>query len=568
MWDAETKCFKLLMVHSASYDNSGRPERTIGFEATDWTRDVMKSDMVRVDMSRVSGDLKINGVEKAGDKGGVADTVNGVEYTVQPAKGYLADAKGNLYDANWNSVAFNGIETGQHTWRSLSGLRNTDAWYAYGNEYLNATESVLVVDKQKVVAEGVTYSRLFLTQSLVFEAAEDNAAYTINVSEDSDLGAGYVHFAAKGRKNVTFNVVSDKSHQLDSAGYVVDAGVQANVSLRNWDSAYMREWRKVGEGTLNICGKDGNNEIFLNVGGTGKTLLNQSGGYAAYNVLLNTGSTVVIKDTSQIYRDLTFGNGGGVLDMNGNSMDWYTTKGEDRKGAFTINALTEEAVITNSAARHAELVYKESRDTCFVGSFRDSKDSSLGVTYAVAGGTWELNSIRTSLTNKDSGLTVEKGTVKLAGTPTVHGYGSLHTKDSADFSTSKGDWHYADASMNVRVKDGAVFELGSHARLTGVVTVEKGGRYVMHPGVHAEKEYIEGGEKLENTADIAAFHGHKGGVNLAAGSTLQLLPGTRAELRQLRLQNASRIEAAGAALVVEQVALVLGAPYPGQLSRA
>ena len=520
VWDDSTESFKLLMVHSESYDTSGYPEKTGGYEATDWARQVMESDTVRVDMSRVSGSLYINGVQKSEDKGGVTDTVNEVEYTVQPAKGYLADANGNLYDENWNSVAFNGIETGQHTWKSLSGLKDTEAWYAYGNEYLNATESVIVQDKDKVAAEGVTYSRLFMTQNLAFEAAADNAVYTIKVTEDTDLGAGYVHFAANGKKDVIFNVESDKSYQLDSAGYVVDAGVQVNMSLRNWDSSYMREWRKVGEGTLNICGKNGNNEIFLNVGGTGRSLLNQSGGYAAYNVLVNTGSTVVIKDTSQICRDLTFGNGGGVLDMNGNSMAWYTTNGQTRTNAFTINALTEEAVITNGAATHAELTYMESGDTRFVGSFRDSKDSSLGITYSVEGGTWELNSIRTCLTNENSGLTVEKGTVKLAGTLTVHGYGTTHTADSADFSTRENDWHYADAAMNVTVKNGATFELESHARLTGNVTVKDGGSYIMHEGVQYAEEYIEGGEKLESTAKIADYYGHKGDVSLEGTGSL------------------------------------------------
>ncbi len=534
VWDAETGSFKLLMVHSGSLDQYGKPEQTIGYEATDWTRNVMESDTVRVDMSRVSGDLCINGVQKADDKGGVSDVVNDTEYTVHPAKGYLSDAKSNiLYDKNGNSVAFNGIETGQHTWESLTGLEDTDTWYAYGNEYLTATESIIVQDKEKVPAEGVTYSRLYMTQNLVFEAAEDNAVYTINVTEDTDLGVGYLQFAANGKKQVTFNVVSEKSNLLDSAGYVVDAGVQVNVSLRNWDPSEMREWRKVGEGTLNICGKNGNNEIFLNVGGTGETLLNQSDGYAAYNVLVNTGSTVRIKDTSQIYRDLTFGNGGGVLDMNGNKMDWYTTNGEDRTGAFTINALTEEAIITNSSADHAALIYKEGGDTCFVGSFRDSNDSSLGITYSVEGGTWELNSIRTSLTHKDSGLTVEKGTVKLAGTLTVHGYGTTHTSDSADFSTRENDWHYADAKMNVTVQADATFELESHARLIGTVTVQEKGTYIMHEGVQYDEEYIEGGEKLESTADIKAYYGHKGDVKLAKDATLSWQRGST-ELASLK----------------------------------
>ncbi len=526
--DAETGSYKFLMAHRGSTNDN---KQTQGCEALEWTQNVMQADSFCVDMSKVNGALIIKGAELSedDDKGGASDTINGVTFTSQVAQGFLADKDGNLYDKNWNSY-FRAVETGQNTWKSLSNLKNSDAWYAYGNDYLNATESVMVVDKNVVAATGLTYAKLFQTQNLVFEAAADGAQYAINVVKDTDLGAGYLHFAANGRKNVTFDVNPAESNQLNSAGYVVDAGVQVNVKLRNADANYMREWRKVGEGTLNICG-NGNNEIFLNVGGAGKTLLNQEKGYAAYNVLVNTGSTVVINDTSQIYRDLTFGNGGGTLEMNGNTMDWYLSEGETRDG-FTINALTEEAIISNGSSQHAALSFKESGNQKFVGSFRDSKDSALSIIYA-GGGTWELNSIRTSLEHADSGLTVENGTVKLAGTLTVHGYGTTHSQNEADFTTRDKDWHYADAAMNVTVQKGATFELESHARLTGTVTVQEGGRYIMHEGVQYDQEYIEGGEKLESTAAIKAYYGHKGDVKLAKDATLSWQRGST-ELASLK----------------------------------
>lgn len=531
--DAETGSYKFLMAHRGSTNDN---KQTQGCEALEWTQNVMLADSFCVDMSKVNGALIIKGADlsKDDDKGGASDTINGVTFTSQVAQGFLADKDGNLYDKNWNSY-FRAVETGQDTWKSLSNLKNSDTWYAYGNDYLNATASVVVVDKNVVAATGLTYSKLFQTQNLVFESAADNAVYSINVTRDTDLGAGYLHFAANGKKNVSFNVAPVGSNQLNSAGYVVDAGVQVNVSLRNADATYMREWRKVGEGTLNICGND-NNEIFLNVGGKGKTLLNQEKGYAAYNVLVNTGSTVVIKDTTQIYRDLTFGNGGGTLDMNGTKMDWYLTKGETRDG-FTINALTEEAVISNSSSDRAVLNFKETGNQKFVGSFRDSKDSALGITYA-GGGIWDLNGIRTSLENADSGLTVENGTVKLAGSLTVHGYGTTHTRETADFTTRDKDWHYADAKMNVTVQKGATFELESHARLTGTVTVQEGGKYIMHEGVQDDYEYIEGGEKLESTAAIKDYYGHKGGVRLAKDATLSWQRGS-VEVASLKGTDAS-----------------------------
>lgn len=557
IWDGGE--YRFLMAHRGSTAGN---RQTQGCGALEWSRQVMAADSFCVDMGKVQGAVVISGAKQEADKGGMSDVVNGTRFTASAARGYLRDANGNLYDKNWNA-SFGAVESGQHTWKSLSPLKDLNAWYAYGHDYLNATESVVVVDKEVKVAGGLTYASLFQTQNLVFEAAGDKSTYTLRVDEDTDLGLGYLHVANQGYKDVSFDLVSEKNKQFDSAGFVVDAGVTLHVRLCHEKENDMREWRKVGEGQLHICGS-GKNEIFLNLGGTGCTMLNQQQGYAAYNVLLNTGAVLRIKDPEQIYRSLTFGNGGGTLDMNGCKMDWYLS-GDAARDGFTIHALTEEACISN-ASGHAGLVFREAGEHTFAGSFCDSETGSLDITYS-GGGTWTLNGIRTRLTHPSSHFTVQNGTVKLGGTLTRHGIGTLHTRESAGSLVRKNDWHYADATMNVVVKDGAVFELESHARLTGMVTVEKGGRYVMHPGVHAEKEYIEGGEQLENTADIADFYGHKGAVKLAAGASLQLQPGTRADLRLLELRHGSRIEASGALLAVEQVALVLESPYPGQLSR-
>lgn len=512
----EDGSYKLLSVHVGS---SNGEKQTHACEATDWAQEVMDADTVRVNMGLVKGTLNINGAEESTDKGSKTDEFNGVSVDVAAAKGFLTHDEGNLYDEAWNAVSFSAIATGQHTWKSLSGLKNTNNWYAYGNEYLSATPSVVIDGKDKEIATGVTYAKLFLTQNMRFDSADDNAEYTIGVTEDTDLGAGYLHFAANGHRGVQYHVVSEDNNLLNSAGYVVDAGVRVNVSLRNTDADYMREWRKVGDGELRICG-EGNNEIFLNVGGSGRTVLEQKNGYAAYNVIVNTGSTLVISDTAQIARDLTLGNGGGTLDMNGNSMDWYMTDGEKRSG-FTIHALTEEALVANSRGQ-STLRFLESGNQTFVGSFVDSEQGALTVDYQ-GGGVLTLHSIRTQLGNKDSGLTVTDGTVTLSGTLTVHGYGTVHTRETADFATRENDWHYADAAMNVTVKNGGVFELGSHARLVGSVTVESGGMYTMHEGVQHAEEYVEGGDKTENTAELEAYFGHKGDVRLAEGAEMKVV---------------------------------------------
>lgn len=507
--------FRFLMAHHGSTNNN---RQTVGCEATDWALSTMAADCVNVDMATVRGSLVLDGAKPAADKGGVQEIINGQQITVNPARGYLRDDKGNLYDAAGNAVAFRAVAQGLRTWKSLSDRRNQDNWYAYGSEYLNAGESVVIENKEAVINKGLTFAQLFLTQNLVLNAAKEGATYSLQVTEDTDLGAGYIHFAAEKLSNVSYLISSSGDSLLDTAGFIVDAGVTAAVSLRNPDAAYTREWRKVGAGTLNICGT-GNNEVLLNVGGPGLTLLEQQKGYAAYNVLVNTGSTVRIADPQQIARDLTIGAGGGTLDLNGNSMDWYTTGGEKRPG-FSIHVLTEHATIANSTG-HATLTFRENGEQLYPGAFRDTDSASLNIIYA-GGGNWQLTGTHTDLRHPKSGLTVQNGSVTLTGTPTVHGYGTKHTQDTAEFSTRPNDWHYADAGMNVTVRNGATFELGSHARLRGNVNVESGGTYTMHEGVQHSSEFIEGGEAPENTAAIAEFYGHKGDVILSKNATLRL----------------------------------------------
>lgn len=507
--------FRFLMAHHGSTNGN---RQTLGCEATDWALSTMAADCVNVDMAKVQGSLILDGTKPTTDKGGVKEIINGQQIVVTPARGYLRDAKGNMYDAAGNALAFRAVAQGEHTWKSLTDRRNLDNWYAYGSEYLNAGESVIIENKEAVINKGLTFAQLFLTQNLVLNAAKEGATYSLQVTEDTDLGAGYIHFAAEKLSNVSYLISSSGDSQLDTAGFIVDAGVTAAVSLRNPDAAYTREWRKVGAGTLNICGT-GNNEVLLNVGGPGLTLLEQKKGYAAYNVLVNNGSTVRIANPQQIARDLTIGAGGGTLDVNGNSMDWYTTGGEKRPG-FSIHALTEQATIANTSA-HATLTFRENGEQLYPGAFRDTDSASLNIIYA-GGGNWQLTGTHTDLRHPKSGLTVQNGSVTLTGTPTVHGYGTKHTQDTADISTRPNDWHYADAGMNVTVRNGATFELGSHARLRGNVNVESGGTYTMHEGVQHSSEFIEGGEAPENTAAIADFYGHKGDVILSKNATLRL----------------------------------------------
>lgn len=396
-------------------------------------------------------------------------------------------------------IRFCGVKSGLNTWADLSDLKDTQNWYAY-----NGRLNLGVKD-------------LFFTENLQFSSsAEQNR---VELSADVDTGIGYVEFSSAEGKSIHYTVASEsgKEYCLNTAGYVVRENTSVHLQLTN-SPDYMREWRKTGEGDLYIEGS-GNNNVLLNLGGSGKTYLNRESGYAAYNVLANSGTTVVLKNVEQIARDFTFGNGGATLDLNGNDMDWYTGGVDVGADGFTINALTEDAIIANCSGS-STLVYRQSGDTQYVGSFRDTSDASLRVVYA-GGGSWTLNSVFTRLQHADSGLDVADGRVILSGTHTVHGVGSNMPTSTGRYQ-NEDDWHYADAAMNVTVRSNGVFELGSHARLSGNVTVEQDGTYVMREGVRHAQEYVEGGLTPEDTVQYKDYYGHKGNTHLKTGAELRV----------------------------------------------
>lgn len=407
--------------------------------------------------------------------------------------GKIKDAEGNVLTSHI------GLKNGLSTWGDLSGVKDNQNWYNYGNGYVAQNNA-----------------DLYFTENLLFSSSAAQNAVVLNATVD--LGVGYAEFSAASDAPVSYTVssASGGNFMLNSAGYLVNENVSLHLQLTSSDT-HMYEWRKIGAGDMYIEGS-GDNNILLNLGGSGTTYLKRTGGgYAAYNVLVNNGARVVIDDIGQIERDFTFGNKGGVLDMNGQSMDWYTTSNSETiaDAGFTINALTEDAVIANNKG-NSTLVYRQSGDTTFLGSFQDTADSSLKIQYA-GGGTWVLNSVHTNLQNDNSGLQVDNGKVVLRGTNTIHAAGSANGVNANRY-TNANDWHYADAAMDVTVKNDATFELGSHARLTGDVTVESGGTYVMREGVKFAQEYVEGGQRLEDVSKYAAFYGHKGDTVLNGGT--------------------------------------------------
>lgn len=463
--------------------------------------------------------LHIGAVNKAGDVVSAENVAYnyGMNQSISttPYSGTVSDASGRALQS------FVGVKSGISTWKDLSALIDSDSWYNYNNDYLNAAP--YLEGKHATAGKELTYADLYMTDNLVFKAAA--ASTDIVLDATVDLGIGYARFSlGEGMQTARFNLSSggDGSYQFNHAGYVVDAGVEVHTTLTG-SASHVYEWRKIGDGDLYIEGT-GNNKVLLNLGGSGTTYLNRDKGYAAYNVLANTGTTVVISNINQIARDFTFGHQGGVLDMNGNSMTWNNDNSDVSAAGFTIHAVDESAVVANlKSGSTTTLTWTQGGEKTFLGSFRDNgKDSKLQFVYdGGSGSRLTLNSIFTNLSAEGSGMTVNSGTLCLAGTNTIHGKGSA-TGRNADRYFNEMDWHYADATSDVTVRKGGTFELGSHARLTGDITVETGGAFVMRESVQHEQEYIEGGQRLESTSAIADFHGLKGNVSLAAGADMKV----------------------------------------------
>lgn len=463
-----------------------------------WTLDELDSMNKRFSFGAVNTVYLHAASEKDGDYEFVN---NSFSISSSAYKGYATNADGDIL------FEYRGLRKGLNTWADLSDLRDVQNWYAYDAS-----------------SEGgklqVSIETLYHTDNLVFEGTGDNTC-NIVLNENVDMGIGSVEF--NGGEFIIYSAESG-NYIFDHAGYIVNEGSDVHVRFVNSPDR-MTEWRKMGAGDLYIDGR-GDTNALVNVGGSGTTYLQQIGGYAAYNVLANVGSTVVIADINQIKRDFTFGSGGGILDMNGNSMEWYLTAETENapRDGFSINALTEEAVIANKSG-DSVLTYKQEGNTTYLGSFKDTKDASLRIDYQ-GGGVWTLNGIHTNLlNNSSSGLTVSNGQVVLKGINTIHGMGSEIGRN-ANRLVVNNDWHYADAKMNVTVKAGATFELDTHARLTGDVTVENGATYIMREGVYDRYEYVEGGALLEDTYIYRDFYGHKGNVNLEGNMLVQYSEGS------------------------------------------
>ena len=358
------------------------------------------------------------------------------------------------------------------------------------------------------------------TRGLLFDAG-DAANRTIELQGSVDMGAGSLTFNS-GSWTLTEKNAADT---FNSAGFVVNAGAELILKLT---ATAGEEWRKVGEGTMTISGEGANDAILRVGGGTtkydvsydedgniigcalgniGETRLNRTGGYAASSVRLEAGSAIIVlmqdgqfKTNSVAGDTFTFGNAGGLLNLNGHDLTWGVINQDGSGVGARIGNKTPLGETTPGLS-----TFTYTGTGTFAGCFVDEgagSSAQLAVVYNNAGGgTWKLTGNNSNV----GGYTVEKGTLVLEGYNTPH----VNMRDAHD-------WSYATLEgSDVTVKSGATFQLSHHALMTGDVIVEDGGSFVMNQAVNADSESIQGslrqnmvGREITSLVGNVTLHGN------------------------------------------------------------
>ena len=342
------------------------------------------------------------------------------------------------------------------------------------------------------------------TLGLTFSTSDTENVQTLELQASVNMGAGAMTFDS-GKWKLT---EKDAASTFNSAGFIVNKGAELTLELT---ATSAEEWRKVGEGIMTIAGS-GDNEAVLRVGGgttqynvtydddgnisgctlgnAGETRLDRTGGYAASSVRLEGGVAILVlmqdgqfKTNSVAGDTFTFGNEGGLLNLNGHDLSWGVINQQGSGAGARIGNFTPQGEQTPGLA-----TFTYTGTGTFSGCFMDEGSgegkAQLAVKYNNAeNGVWTL----TGNHSNAGGFTVEAGTMKLQGSLTPH----VHMTD-------RNDWTYATLSgSDVTVKSGATFQLSHHALMTGNVNVEEGGSFVINQTVNAVSESIVGSKRQD-----------------------------------------------------------------------
>ncbi len=429
---------------------------------------------------------------------------------------------GNTSSPVYNPTATQNFIEFMTTKVDLGSSGSTVSWSGREDETTGAGTLRRGVESWQYIGANAAGDNKTATRDLLFTTTAANQR--IELAANIDMGTASVGFDSG-----TFTLASSSEGDYsitNSAGFIINAGASVTTTLNGKGE----EWRKVGEGILTIAGQ-GDNNINLNVGGgamrfdeqgniihVGEVRLAREGGYAATNITLSAGvaSIVLMRDNQINGNNFTFGNMGGVLNLNGHDLSWNSIK---TNAAAQQQASEYGATIANlrpqgeAAPELATFTY--TGNGTYKGAFSDggsAEEGLLKVVYAAANATdtWLL----TGSSDSAGGYEVN------AGNMVLQGYLTPHTGSVGKLTTIAGDYTYAVMETgSVTVNNGASFTLADHALLKGDVVVENG-TYVMKNTVNAAQEYVGGRNAKE---DVTDFRSHLGNVTLnTAAATMRV----------------------------------------------
>lgn len=340
-------------------------------------------------------------------------------------------------------------------------------------------------------------------------SSESSETQVLQLQGNVNMGAGALTFES-GRWRLTEQENADYS--LTGAGFEIKKGAEVTWELTGSSS---QEIRKVGEGVLTISGS-GNNESSLVVGGgstvynvvrddagniigctlgnAGETRLNRENGYAASSVRLEGGVAIIVLmadnqfKTNSVQGDtFSFGNDGGLLNLNGHDLTWGVINQDGSGTGARIGNFTPEGMETTPSTATFTYTGTGTFAGCFMDEGPDKAQLKVAYNHA-SGGQWTL----TGQHSNAGGFVVQAGTMALQGSLTPH----VNMSDGHD-------WTYAtlESSGGVTIENGATFRLSHHALMSADVTVNQGATFLVNHTANAVSESISGSGRMDMRGD-------------------------------------------------------------------
>ncbi|VWL85753.1 S6 family peptidase [Oceanivirga miroungae] len=321
-----------------------------------------------------------------------------------------------------------------------------------------------------------TYSEeLISDKNQVFNA--NNTQITVNGNLDTKIA----------RFEFKHNATIKGNGNLQTAGYIVENGATLTMENNINEGIIVR---KIGEGTLKISGT-GNNEgkLFL---GDGKTILSQTGGYAASDIKLAQQAEVFLDKDGQIKENnIYFGLRGGIVDLNGHNLNFNDIYHIDKGATFKNTNENEKSKFT----------FNPTGNRVFLGSFKDNMDIDY-----ISDSNWQLRGD----TDIKGDININNGSITVVGDNLVTTNKNYVENDQFKEVKIKAANINVNNNKTLNVKRASKIDANINAKANSNILLEAKGK------IPEKINYVGQDYSEINKIEL------KGGLSLEAGSNLKM----------------------------------------------